>query len=78
MPKVMSSARESSSFPISLETCNSRADIPSKKSKTAPRMMNSIACSGNPFIADTVAMQPEIRLQHVMVFGICFFIIFLT
>ena len=39
-PKVMSSARESSSLPMGEDTWRSRAEKPSKKSKTAPRMIN--------------------------------------
>ena len=73
-PNVTSSAKESSSLPIGLDTPRTRAVIPSKKSKTAPRMMNSRAISGMPNKANTVATHPEIRLQQVIVFGICFFI----
>ena len=73
-PNVTSSARESSSLPIGLDTPRTRAVIPSKKSKTAPRMMNSNAISGMPYNANTVATHPEMRLQQVIVFGICFFI----
>ena len=42
-PKVISSANESSSFPMGEETWSRRATIPSKKSKTAPMTMNSSA-----------------------------------
>ena len=44
-PNVMSSANESSSFPNGPETLNNRANIPSKKSNVAPRMMYRIAAS---------------------------------
>jgi hypothetical protein len=37
-------------------------------------MMNSNAISGMPYNANTVATHPEMRLQQVIVFGICFFI----
>ncbi len=42
-PNVMLSAKESSSFPIGEETFNSLADMPSKKSNTAPSTINNIA-----------------------------------
>ena len=42
-PNVMSSARESSSFPMGEETCSRRAVIPSKKSNVAPNTMKSRA-----------------------------------
>ena len=43
--------------------------MPSKKSKTAPRMMKAKAHSCLPSKAKHVAMQPEIRLQQVMELG---------
>ena len=54
-----------------------RALIPSKKSNTAPMMMNKKAMLIWPPRAKTVATQPEIRLQQVRVLGMCFFIIFI-
>ena len=42
-PKVTTSARESSSLPMGEETPRRRAVMPSKKSKTAPRMMKATA-----------------------------------
>lgn len=42
-PNVILSANESSSFPIGEETFNNLADIPSKKSNTAPNTINNIA-----------------------------------
>lgn len=42
-PKVTSSAKESNSLPMFDETCNKRADIPSKKSNVAPRIINNKA-----------------------------------
>jgi hypothetical protein len=42
-PKVMSSASESSYLPMGDDTWSRRADIPSKKSNTAPMMINSRA-----------------------------------
>ena len=74
-PKVTSSASESSSLPIGDETCSKRALMPSKKSKTAPMIIHNSAISGFPPKANDVAMQPEMRLQQVIVFGICFLIL---
>ena len=55
------------------DTWSRRAVIPSKKSKTAPMIMKSNAVVKSPWKAKYVAMQPEMRLQQVIVFGICFF-----
>ena len=72
-PKVTTSASESSSFPSAPETPKRRAMNPSKKSKTAPRTMNSSAMASAPLMAKWMAMQPQMRLQDVMELGICFF-----
>ena len=72
-PKVTTSASESSSFPIGDDTISSLADIPSKKSKAAPITIHRSAVSNCPWKAKDVAMHPEMRLQEVMVLGICFF-----
>lgn len=74
-PKVTSSASESSSLPIGDETCSRRALMPSKKSNTAPMIIHNNAIFGFPPKANDVAMQPETRLQQVIVFGICFLIL---
>ncbi len=66
---------KSSSLPIGDETCSKRALIPSKKSKVAPMIIHNKAISGFPPKANDVAMQPDIRLQHVIVLGICFFML---
>ena len=47
-PKVMSSASESSSFPMGEDTCSNLATIPSKKSNPAPMSMKSRAVSCFP------------------------------
>ena len=73
-PNVMTSASESSSFPMGDETLSSRATNPSKKSKIAPIIMKIKASSKSPLSEKAVAMQPEIRLQQVSALGICFFI----
>ena len=72
-PNVTTSASESSSLPIGLDTPRSRAVNPSKKSKTAPRTMKSRARGSAPPIAKWIAIQPQMRLQQVMELGICFF-----
>ena len=43
IPKVISSASESSSFPMGEDTCSRRAVIPSKKSNVAPNTIKSRA-----------------------------------
>ena len=73
-PKVITSAKESNSLPIGELTFSKRAAIPSKKSNTAPIIINSNATSILPAKAKPIAMQPEIRLQQVILLGICFFI----
>ena len=44
-PNVISSASESNSFPNGPETLSRRANIPSKKSNTAPMIIKVIASS---------------------------------
>ena len=67
-------------MPMGDETWSRRATMPSKKSKTAPRMTKAKASVVSPVKAKDVAMQPEIRLQHVILLGICFlkFIVILS
>ena len=72
-PKLITSASESSSLPISELTLRSRATNPSKKSKTAESTIKMAQESGSPNNANCTAIQPEIKLSAVMVFGICFF-----
>ena len=45
--------------------------MPSKKSKTAPRIINNSATERLPVTAWAVAIAPQIRLQQVMLLGIC-------
>lgn len=54
------------------DTPKRRADMPSKKSKTAPITIHAKASLGSKYKAQVMAMQPERRLQQVMVLGICF------
>ena len=74
-PKVTTSAKESSSLPMGDCTFSNRATMPSKKSNTAPRNMNAAARSRFIFMACQVAKAPQVRLDNVIVFGMCFFII---
>ena len=74
IPKVISSASESICTPNGDDTRRRRATIPSKKSKTAPSTINAIASSKLHLKAITQAIQPENRLQQVIVLGICFLI----
>jgi len=69
-PKLISSARESSSFPISDGAFNTRASIPSKKSKIALNMIKTSAHSYWASNAITLAIQPENKFRQVTVFGI--------
>ena len=69
-PKLISSARESNSFPMGEGACNTRADIPSRKSNTALIMMKVRAQSYLNSNAITHAIQPENRFRHVSVLGI--------
>ena len=69
-PKVMSSARESSSLPIGDDTCSNLAEKPSKKSKRAPMMIKTKANTKSASKANLVANAPEMRLQQVIELGI--------
>lgn len=71
----MSSANESKSLPIGLGACSIRAEKPSKKSNTAPSMINNNASVYRYCVAITLAMHPDIKLPHVNVLGIMFFIL---
>ena len=68
-PKVISSASESSSLPMGEDTLSRRAVNPSKKSNTAPIIINRKAMRGLASKANFTAMQPEMRLQQVMPLG---------
>lgn len=73
-PKVITSARESSSTPMGDETFNLRAANPSKKSNMAPAIMKHNAVPYLSAKANLTAMQPQVRLHSVIMFGMCFFI----
>lgn len=74
-PKLIMSARESSSLPMSDVTCRIRAAAPSKKSNTALRSMNIKAKWYCELYAAITAIIPDSWLIRVMLFGICFFIV---
>ncbi len=71
-PKVMSSANESNSPQIGECASSARAAMPSKKSKTAPKIINKKAVAKSPSRACTVAIAPDKRFPHVNVLGIFF------
>ena len=74
-PNDTTSDNESSSPPIGDFALSARAAKPSKKSKMAAR--NIIAEAHNKWLLQvkSIETQPLKRLQHVMVLGMCFFII---
>jgi hypothetical protein len=69
-PKETTSASESSSFPISLLTCNMRAEKPSKKSNIPAIPIRIEAATRFPLNAATNAKQPEKRFMDVKKLGI--------
>ena len=68
------SANESSSFPIPEEALRSLAAKPSKKSKTAPRIMQKNPRSGLPFKVKITPTTPQRRFMEVIESGMCFLI----
>lgn len=72
-PKLTTSARESSSFPISEYDFSNLAENPSKKSKIMAATINHEAVKRLPFAAKIIAINPDTRLSDVMRFGICLF-----
>ena len=72
-PKLTTSARESSSFPMSEYEFSNLAEKPSKKSKIMAATINHEAVKRLPFAAKTIAINPDARLSDVIKFGICFF-----
>ena len=75
-PKLISSASESNSFPISEYAFYSRAAIPSKKSNIAANITQNTTQKKAPSKAIIIAILPENKFMEVMVLGICFFIAF--
>ena len=73
----MTSAKESSSFPIPEYAFSSLAEKPSKKSKTDANNMQYTAYWYSPLKVNMMDIAPERRLQQVIVFGICFVIFIL-
>ncbi|GLR19999.1 hypothetical protein GCM10007940_46150 [Portibacter lacus] len=66
------SAKESNSPPILEETLSARATNPSNTSKIPPKMIRYTPSLRS---SDMMAKRPQVRLRHVMKFGIDFFII---
>jgi hypothetical protein len=68
-PKLTTSAKESSSFPIAEYAFSQRAAKPSKKSKTEATRMKYAAISNLSLNAQTIDKQPQNRFRHVIVLG---------
>jgi len=73
-PKLTTSARESSSLPISEYAFRSLAESPSRKSKIIATSMSQEAFTISPLRVKTMDMNPAVRLSDVMKFGICLII----
>lgn len=71
-PKLTTSARLSSSFPISEYAFNNLAEKPSKKSKTIAARINHDAVCRSPLAAKIIEVNPAARLREVIKFGMCF------
>ena len=70
-PKLTTSARESSSFPISEYAFSSLAVNPSRKSKIMAASINQEAFARSPLNAKMTEMNPAARFSDVMKLGIC-------
>jgi len=71
-PKLTTSARESSSFPIAEYALSSLAEKPSRKSKIIAARISQEAVTRSPFIIKIIETKPETRLSEVIKLGICF------
>jgi hypothetical protein len=71
-PKLTTSARLSSSLPISEYALSNLADKPSRKSKIIAKNISHDAVIRFPLAAKIIAMNPEARLRDVIKFGTCF------
>ena len=71
IPKLTTSASESSSFPISEYALRSRAEKPSKKSKIIAASISQEAVTISPSEAKSIEINPAARFREVMKFGIC-------
>jgi len=76
-PKLITSARESSSFPNSEYDLSNLADNPSRKSKIIAAIINQEPVRISPLAINRIAINPEARLSEVMKFGICLFMNYL-
>ena len=71
-PNETTSDKESSSPPMGDFALRARAAKPSKKSKTAATNIIAEAHKTRSWHKKSIETQPLMRLQHVMVLGICF------
>ena len=70
-PKETTSDNESKSAPMGEWTLSNLAAKPSKKSNNPATKIMSAALTGISWERNKIDRQPESRLQHVMVLGIC-------
>jgi hypothetical protein len=74
-PKLTTSARLSSSFPIAEYDFSNLAEKPSRKSKIIAARISHEAVIIFPLAAKIIAINPAVRLSEVIKFGICFVMI---
>ena len=71
-PKLVRSAKESSSLPIAEYAFRSLAANPSQKSKTAAASMSIMAVLYSCWKAANTETVPHSRFRHVIALGMCF------
>lgn len=71
-PKLTTSARLSSSLPISEYALSNLAENPSRKSNIIAARINHEAVIISPFPAKIIAINPDTRFSEVIKFGIYF------
>jgi hypothetical protein len=73
-PKLTTSARLSSSLPISEYAFSNLAEKPSRKSNIIAATISHEAVTLSPLAAKIIAINPADRLREVIKLGICFII----
>lgn len=71
-PKLITSARESSSLPISEYAFSSLAELPSRKSNIIAANISQDDMRRFPSRAYSIAINPAARFRIVIKLGICF------
>ena len=74
IPKLITSANESSSLPISERAFSNLAANPSEKSNIIAVKIQRRAESTNPYARNKTEEAPDKRFRQVMKLGMCFFI----